>query len=113
MSTKRRAIDRSKPPGGGGKITPEILAVFQLLMEFERDPARQMRDDGGCNPDYRAVCKRLDVLLGFAEPWDRFSPAYVQGDSAPPQRMREHERADWDRAVAVRRELEQAAAESG
>ena len=113
MSTKRKIIDRSKPPGGGGKLTPEILAVFKRLLEFERSPARRIREDGGCQPEYRNVCKRLDVLLGFDEPWDRFSPARVQGDSVPPRWIRENEIADWERAIKTRRELERAAAESG
>jgi hypothetical protein len=113
MSTKRKVIDRSKSPGGGGPFTPEILAVFKQLLEFERDPARRIReDDGGTQPEYRKVCDRLNVLLGFDEPWTRYSPAYVHGDSLPPKRIREHERADWERTIKVRRELEQAAAES-
>ena len=73
MSTKRRAIDRSKPPGGGGPFTPEVIATFKRLLALDDDYF-----------EYRAVCKRLDVLLGFDEPWTRFSPAYVQVDSKPP-----------------------------
>ena len=56
------------------------------------------------------MCKRLDMLLGFDEPWDRFSPARIHGDSVPPKWMSEYQSADWERAIAVRRELEQAAA---
>jgi hypothetical protein len=83
------------------------------LLEFERDPALRIREDGGCQPDYHKACARLDMLLGFDEPWDRFSPALVQGDSIPPKWIRENEVADWQRAIEVRRELEKAAAESG
>lgn len=73
--------------------------MFKRLLELE---------DG--DSEYRNLCKRLDMLLGFDEPWDRFSPAYVRGDSVPPKWMREHEAPDWERAIEVRRQLEQAAA---
>ena len=59
------------------------------------------------------MCRRLDTLLGFGEPWDRFSPARIHGKSLPPKWMPAHELADWERAIKVRREVEHAAAESG
>jgi hypothetical protein len=100
MPTNRTRIRR---PPKGGRFTPEVVTLFRRLLQFERE-------DGGCQREYRNVCARLDRLLGFDEPWDRFSPAHVQGDSEPPKWIREHEVADWERAIKVRRELEQAVA---
>jgi hypothetical protein len=107
MPTNR--TPRKRRRSGGGKITPEVIAVFIQLLEFERSPG----EDGGCQREYRNVCDRLDMLLGFDAPWDRFSPAHVHGNSVPPEWIREHEVADWQRAIKVRRELEEAAAETG
>jgi hypothetical protein len=110
MGTKRKVINRTQPPGGGGRITPEVIALFKQLREFERNPAARIREDGGCQREYRDLCERLDIALGFGEPWARFSPAHVRGNSKPPTWIREHEVADWKRTIEVRRELEQAVA---
>ena len=82
---------RNLPPGGGGKITPEILAVFKRLMEFKAERL-WLPDDK--HPQYAATgstCCWALVSRG-----DCFSPARIHGKSLPPKWMPEHERADWE-----------------
>ena len=106
MSTKRTVIDRTKPPGGGA-ITPEIIEVFKRLLVLERK--NKLHKPGGAQSEYVDLCNRLDhVLLDF-EPWD-YTPSELRNDSVQPEYLRPNEVANWQRAVEVRRQLEQAAA---
>lgn len=117
MGTNRTRIRR---PPKGPRFTPEVMATFERLLEFERRSPQVCRlhlpagklceEDDDLRNEYIDLCNRLDhVLLDF-EPWDSATPSQLRSYSLQPEYLRPGQVASWQRAFEVRCRLERAVA---
>lgn len=97
MPTRRTPLQHGR--GGGLGVTPAALAAFIAACELSPD------DEG-----YKAAKERLNDLLGRRAPW-LTDVLTVNADQPPPEWLHRTHIADWEKATAIRKALEEAADE--
>lgn len=95
MPTRRKPVQHGR--GAGLGITPAAVAAFIFARELSPE-----------DPRYKAAKDRLDSLLGRRAPW-LAEVLRVAPDQPPPEWLHRSHVADWEKAAAIRKALEEAA----
>jgi hypothetical protein len=102
MPPHRRPIQRLPAV----KVTPEAVELFRRGVEImECDDHKFWEEDGGRRAEWLKISSDLEISLKLA-PWDT-SPLDVAVDGTPP-RWADDDMKGYERAVALRRTLEDA-----
>jgi hypothetical protein len=105
MPTLRIPIGRDQK---AGRITPEVLAAYRLVLKLFDDPNWDVwEEDGGVKDAFLDARIELDRLLG-RKPWEASVTDTFGYDDEPPEYVLrdKHKIADWKKKQELRIELD-------